>query len=374
MAAHGTNVAKQFEASLLKKFFPKTWAFNIAHDEFKAPGGDSISPRITEKYSQYQILDVTAGALQNYTGADLTANEPTEVASTLTIDQFQAVHEQIKNINLFKSQIKNPNSSLIEQHTEDLKQALEVYALGFWTDAASGNWVGTSYTTGTVTVTVTTGAVTGSGTTFTAAMVGKPFRAAGHTKWFRVKTYTSATAIVIEDDSDDETSVYTGGAISAGAAYEIQANTALAVTGSNILDTLQDLGVLLDEANAPIEGRYIILPFKAKKSIVSSTRLNPVLVPAYDKNIVNGLGYKDTLNGFDIYFSRFVPGNNTSGYQIIAGHKSFLALGFGMLSPMETIKPENNFGNKIKGLFGYGGKVADGRRNKGTMLFATFAA
>ena len=374
MATHGTNVAKQFEAALLKKFFPKTFAFAMSHDEFKAPGGESIGPRITEKYSQYQILDITAGALQSYTGADLTANAPTEVASTLTIDQLQAVHTQVLSINLFKSQVKNPNSSLIEQHSNQLKQALETYALGFWADAASGNWVGTSYTTGTVTVTVTTGAVTGSGTTFTAAMVGKPFKAAGHTKWFRVKTYTSATVIVIEDDSDDEASVYTGGAISAGAAYEIQANTALSITGSNIVSVLNQLGVLLDQADAPMEGRYVVLPFEAKTSIVSSTRANPVLEPAYKKNIVNGLGYKDTLNGFDVYFSRFVPGNNTTGYQIIAGHKSFLALGFGMISPMETIKPENNFGDKIKGLFGFGGKVADGRRNKGTMLFATFAA
>jgi hypothetical protein len=123
-----------------------------------------------------------------------------------------------------------------------------------------------------------------------------------------------------------------------------------------------------------MEGRYIVLPFEAKAAIVSSTRLNPVLVPAYEKNIVNGLGYKDTLNGFDVYFSRFVPGNNTTGWNIIAGHKSFLALGFGMISPMETVKPENNFGDKIKGLFGFGGKVADGRRKKGTTLFATFAA
>lgn len=374
MAAHGANVAKEFNAVLLKKFFPKTFAFQISHNEFKAPGGEEIGPRITEKMSQYQILDITAGALQNYTGADLTANAPTENAATLNIDQTQAIFTQVLNLNLFKSQVKDPKSSLIEQHTNQLKQALETFALGFWTKAASGNWIGTSYTTGTVAVAVTTGVVTGTGTTFTASMVGKPFRAAGHTRWYRISAFASATSITIIDDFDDETAAYTGGAISAGATYEIQANTALAVTGSNMLNTLQRLGILLDQADAPMEDRYIILPFEAKASIVASNQLNPVLVPAYDKNVINGLGYKDTLNGFNVYFSRFVSGNNTTGWNVIAGHKSFLGLGFGQVSPIQVIEPENNFGMKVKGLFAFGGKVADGRRKNGATLLATFAA
>lgn len=70
-----------------------------------------------------------------------------------------------------------------------------------------------NYSTGTVTVTAVTGAVAGSGTTFTSAMVGKGFKADGHTTWYRVKSFAVATSIVIEDDKDDVTSAYTGGAI-----------------------------------------------------------------------------------------------------------------------------------------------------------------
>ena len=120
--------------------------------------------------------------------------------------------------------------------------------------------IGTDYTTGTVTVTTGTGAVTGSGTTFTAAMVGLGFKAAGHTSWYRIKTYTSATAIVIEDDKDDEASAYTGGAIGAGATYTIEAVSAITVTKSTIFDYIVDLKTKLDQREIPAEDRWVAFP------------------------------------------------------------------------------------------------------------------
>lgn len=112
---------------------------------------------------------------------------------------------------------------------------IDAYILGLYTDVASGNRVGTDYTTGTVAVAATTGVVTGTGTTFTSAMVGTGFKAAGHSQWYHIKTYTSATEITIEDDKDDETSSYTGGAISAGATYTIEAATAVTVAAARYL-------------------------------------------------------------------------------------------------------------------------------------------
>jgi hypothetical protein len=373
MAAHGTNVSTLFVGQALKRYFPETFFADITHREFKAPGSN-IEAKITEQGQQFQILDITGGALQTYNGSDLTATEPTEVRSLLTIDQTRAVLELIKDINTFKSQVKNPKFSVIEQLKNNLKQFTEGYILSFWSDAASGNWIGTDYTTGTVTVANTTGVVTGSGTTFTAAMVGKPFQAAGHTKWYRVKTHTSATSITIENDSDDEASAYDGGAIGAGATYVIQANTALALTGTNVFDTLVRLGTLLDIGDVPAEDRYIVLPHEAKRSIMASAKVNQTLIEVHDAQVVKGMLYKETVSGLRVYFSRFVPGNNTSGYNVIAGHKNFIGAGFGMISSLEEIKPEKNFGIIVKGLFGCGAKVADGRRKFGCHLFATFAA
>jgi hypothetical protein len=154
MAAHGANVSTLFVGQALKRFFPETFFADITHREFKAPGSN-IEAKITEQGQQFQILDITGGTLQNYTGADLTATEPTEVRSLLTIDQTRAVLELIKDINTFKSQVKNPKFSVIEQLKNNLKQFTEGYILSFWADAASGNWIGTDYVTGSVTVTAT---------------------------------------------------------------------------------------------------------------------------------------------------------------------------------------------------------------------------
>jgi hypothetical protein len=175
--------------------------------------------------SKLNINSLAKISEKTYTGANLTPDNLTEANGLLTIDQYKAFYWKEKTLDKWKSYIKEPKGTVLAQTAEERRKNIMTYLLGFWSDAASGQWYGTSYTTGTVTVDVTTGAVTGSGTTSTSAMVGKPFKALGHSVWYRVKTYTSTTAIVIEDDSDDETSAYTGGAIGAGATYEIQATS-----------------------------------------------------------------------------------------------------------------------------------------------------
>src|SRR5207237_568768 len=154
-----------------------------------------------------------------------------------------------KTIDKWKSYIKEPKGTILQQTANERKKNIMTHLLSFYNKAAAGQWYGTDYTTGTVTVDVTTGVVTGSGTTFISGMVGKPFKATGHSKWYRVKTYTSATSITIENDSDDETSAYDGGAISAGASYTIQANTVLTIDNSTnkFLDMVLKLKQYLDE-------------------------------------------------------------------------------------------------------------------------------
>src|SRR6185503_3980420 len=186
------------------------------------------------------------------------------VNGQLVIDQYKSFYWKERTLDRWLSYIKNPKATIVEQTANERLKNIMTFILGFWSDVASGNWYGTSYTTGTVTVDVTTGAVTGSGTTFTSGMVGKPFKALGHTQWYRVKTYSSSTAIVIEDDSDDQTSAYTGGAIGAGATYEIQANTVKTIdnagTNPSFLTMVLTLKNMLDEAEVPDEDRYLFIP------------------------------------------------------------------------------------------------------------------
>lgn len=371
--AHGTNVSVLYVGTALKRYFAESIFTDVTHREYKTPGG-GIENSIKTAGQQFQILDIQGGALQNYTGADLVSTEPTESRSLLTIDQIRAVHEIIKDINVFKSQVKDPKSSVVEQLKDNLKVFTETYILGFWSDAAAGQWIGTNYTTGTVEIAATTGVVTGTGTTFTAAMEGKPFRAAGHTKWYRVKTRTSDTSITIENDSDDLASAYDGGAISAGASYVIQANTALSITNSNVFNVIVNAGILLDKAKVPMEGRYMVLPHDAKSAIMASAKINNTLIQVTDANVVKGQLYKEMISGFKIYFSTNVAGNNSTGYNVIAGHRGFIGAGFGMITNLTEVDAQQNFGKIVKCLFGCGAKVADGRRKFGVHILATFTA
>ena len=187
-----------------------------------------------------------------------------------------------------------------------------------------GNRIGTDYTTGTVTVTTGTGAVTGSGTTFTAAMVGLGFKAAGHTSWYRIKTYTSATAIVIEDDKDDEASAYTGGAIGAGATYTIEAVSAITVTKSTIFDYIVDLKTKLDQREIPAEDRWVAFLHHCQPTPSRVHSFRPPFLTAYEDVIKKGIvGY---VAGFKVYSNEQVAGNNTTGYKCLAGHKSFITM------------------------------------------------
>jgi len=248
------------------------------------------------------------------------------------------------------------------------------YILGFWSDAAAGNWYGTDYTTGTVAVDVS-GNVTGSGTTFTSAMVGKPFKATGHSKWYRVKTYSSSTAIVIENDSDDETSSYDGGVISSSSSYTIQANTVKQIDngGSNpsFLTMVLTLKQMLDENEVPDEDRCLVVPPAAWTTMAKDTGIKLSVEPAFEQLVVKG--YMGTLEGFKVIRSNRVAGDNTNGYHILALHKSFLTFADKALEVGMEEDLIGNFGSAYKDLFVYDGKVADERRKFAAQAFVKFA-
>src|SRR6185295_2357165 len=227
MSAYGTKVAEGFSQKLIKKIYESAPIDEIVNRDYEG--------EINAVGSVLNILSLNKISEKDYSGSNLTADDLTEVNTVFRIAQKKSFYWKEKTIDKWVSYIKNPRGTVLEQTANERKKNMMTYILGFYADVASGNWYGTDYTTGTVTVDVTTGAVTGSGTTFTSGMVGKPFKATGHSVWYRVKTFTDTTHIVIEDDSDDLTSAYTGGAIGSGASYTIQANTVKQVDngGSN---------------------------------------------------------------------------------------------------------------------------------------------
>jgi len=366
-SAYGTKVAEAFSAKLIQHIYENAPIDAVVNRDYE---GD-----INAVGSKLNILTLTRIAEKTYNGSNLTADDLTEVNAQLVIDQYKSFYWKEKTIDKWKSYIKDPKGSILAQTANERKKNIMTFLLKFWPDVASGQWYGTSYTTGTVEVAVTTGAVTGTGTTFTSGMVGKPFKAAGHSKWYRVKTYTSATAIVIEDDSDDETSAYTGGAISAGATYEIQANTVRTIDngGSNatFLTMVLELKKYLDEAEVPEEDRFLFIPPSAIPTMMKDTGIKIAVPAAWESMVVQGLVTE--LEGFKVFKSNRLEGDNTNGWHVLAGHRSFLTFADKALEVgMEEDLP-GNFGSAYKDLFVYGAKVTDERRKFGAHAFVKFA-
>lgn len=367
MSAYGTKVAEGFSQKLIKKIYENAPIEEIVNRDYEG--------EINAVGSVLNILSLNKITEKDYSGTNLTADDLTEVNTVFRIAQKKSFYWKEKTIDKWVSYIKNPRGTVLEQTANERKKNMMTYILGFYADVAAGNWYGTSYTTGTVTVDVTTGVVTGSGTTFTSGMVGKPFKALGHSVWYRVKTYSSATSIVIEDDSDDLTSAYTGGAISAGATYEIQANTVKTIDngGSNpsFLTMVLTLKQYLDEAEVPDEDRFLVIPPAAWTTMAKDTGIKLAVEPAFQQLVVKG--YMGTLEGFKIIRSNRLTGDNTNGYHILGGHKNFLTFADKALEVGMEEDLIGNFGTAYKDLFVYDGKVADDRRKFGVHAFVKFA-
>lgn len=129
--------------------------------------------------------------------------------------------------------------------------------------------------------------------------------------------------------------------------------TPIAITKSNVLDYIVDLGTVLDEANAPESDRFIVIPAKMAGLIKKSDLKDASLTGDTTSVLRNGrLGMIDR---FTIYMSHNL--SVTSGkFSLIAGHK----MGFtfaSQMTNMETIRSESTFGNIVRGLQVYGYKV-----------------
>lgn len=366
MSAYATKVAEAFSQQLLLEMYERDLTSDITNDDYEGEinGVGSIA----------NILNFDRVSEKDYTGSNLSVDDITENNTQLTIDKKKSFYWREKTIDKWASYIKNPNPTIMAQKADERNKNKDEYVLGLYADVWAGNRVGTDYTTGTVTVDVTTGVVTGSGTTFTAAMVGRGFKAAGHSTWYRIKTYSSATSITIEDDKDDVASAYTGGAIGAGATYTIQAASVLNITTSNLLEKIAMLKLRLDQAESyglsavPDEGRWLVVPPEFETILINSgAKLH---VPDAYQDLVKK-GMITMLQGFKVFKSTRLTGNNTDGYRVLAGHPNWCTFAEKLLEVgIEDLI--GNFGKAYKDLFVYGAKVADSRRNFAAEGYFTF--
>lgn len=368
-SARGTTIAQGFSQKLLKEMYDKSVLDAVVNRDYEG--------EVNSVGSKLNILNIARISEKTYANAALSADSLYENNAVLTIDQFKSFYWKEKTYENWLSYIKNPHSTVVAQKADERNKNMETYVFGLYGDVGAGNRVGTDYSTGTVTVANTTGVVTGSGTTFTASMVGKGFKADGHTKWYRVKTFNSATEIVIEDDKDDVTSAYTGGAIAGGSTYVIEAATPVSVTTTNFLQKIADLKQKLDKAETwgfsavPDSDRFLIVPPEFENTMVRASGV-ALHVPEVYSNLVQK-GFIGSILGFKLFRSNRLSGDNIDGYHIIAGHPNWMTVAEKLLEADIEEDLIGDFGSAYKDLFVYGAKVPDSRRNFAAELFCTFA-
>lgn len=367
-SARATTLAQGFSQRLLKEVYDRSLLDEIVNRDYQG--------EINEVGSKLNILNIARISEKNYTGANLTADSLLENNAVLPIDQWKSFYWAEKTIDNWRSYIKDPHSTVVAQKADERNKNMDVFALGLYGDVAAGNRIGTDYDTGDVEVDAS-GNVTGNGTTFTAAMVGRGFKADGHMKWYRVKSYASATSIVIEDDLDDVDSTYSGGAIGSGSSYAVEAATPLQITTTNLLQYVAKLKTRLDKAEAngkssvPDSDRWLIVPPEFEELVVRASGIALHVPDVYSGLVKKGM--ITMLQGFKVFKSNRLSGNNSDGYRVLAGHPNWMTFAEKLLEA--TIEEDliGNFGSAYKDLFVYGAKVTDSRRHYAAEGYWTFA-
>ncbi len=135
------------------------------------------------------------------------------------------------------------------------------------------------------------------------------------------------------------------------------AGTAEALTTSNVVGKIVDMGTVLDEANCPEQDRFLVIPAKMGGLIKQSDLKDASITGDGSTPLRNGrLGMIDR---FTVYVSHnlYKSGSGASAeYSVLAGHKMGLTFASQMTN-VETIRSETTFGNIIRGLQVYGYKV-----------------
>jgi len=130
-------------------------------------------------------------------------------------------------------------------------------------------------------------------------------------------------------------------------------DAAVAVTKTNVLDYIVDMGTVLDEANAPEGDRFLVIPAKMA-GMIKKSDLKDASLSGDSASILRN-GRLGMIDRFTIYMSHNLS-VSSGKFSIIAGHK----MGFtfaSQMTNMETIRSETTFGNIIRGLQVYGYKV-----------------
>lgn len=359
MSAYGTKLAEGFSQKLMLELYDRNLIDVICNRDYEG--------EINAVGSKLNILNFDRLSEKTYANIALTYDALTENNSQLIIDQYKSFYWVEKTLARWLSYIKNPHATIVDQVVSERDRNIDLFGLALYPDVGAGNRVGTDVTAGTVTVTTGTGAVVGTGGVFTNAMIGQGFRATGHSKWYRISAFAGVNNITIEDDLDDVASTYTGGAIAGGTAYTIEATAATNITTANLLTEVAKLKLKLDQAEdydfsvVPDTDRWLIVPPEFENIVVNASGIALHVPDVYSELVKRG--FIGTLQGFKVFKSSRLSGDNTDGYHVLAGHPQWMTFAEKVLDARMEEDIPGDFGTAYKDLFVYGAKVTDSRRH-----------
>jgi hypothetical protein len=124
--------------------------------------------------------------------------------------------------------------------------------------------------------------------------------------------------------------------------------------GTTVYDYLVDLSVVLNEANTPKFGRWVVLPPWMVGKLVKDDRFTNISASGSGEALRNGIVTR--VAGFDVLESNNVPNATGTLYKCLAGYTGAITYGE-QINQVEAYRPEDAFSDAVKALHLFGAKV-----------------
>lgn len=141
--------------------------------------------------------------------------------------------------------------------------------------------------------------------------------------------------------------------------------TTVALTKENVYENIVKMKTILDKANVPTTGRWLVVPPEMVALILQDDRFVKTGGTKAEDTLANG--WVARAVGFDIYESNncnSTTASSTTTYTITAGDEGACTYAE-QISDTEAYRPEKRFADAVKGLHLYGAKVVDPKRLAG---------
>lgn len=153
---------------------------------------------------------------------------------------------------------------------------------------------------------------------------------------------------------------YVAGLMKAGTAAGNQLGAAVLTSPDEAYEMLVELRTVLTRSNAPSDGRFAVVPPEVYALLLKDDRFIRQDASGTTAGLRNG--QVGRAAGFDVIESNRVPETEVTGppadttYTVIAGHSAATTYAQ-QISSTEALRLENTFGDGVRGLHLYGGKV-----------------